>query len=76
MSEPIPTPDFRAKLIRLEVRVEALEKESEKATDERRQLLDFMAGTKMLQSLSLGGGFLSVINIVILLAQLAASLIP
>ena len=58
-------------IIQLGVRVNQLEKNELTAAAERRQLLDFMAGTKMLQSLALGGGLLSIVNIIILLIQLA-----
>ena len=61
-------------VIELSVRVDELEKDNKDNRTDIRTLLDFMAGIKMLQTLSIGGGFLSIINVIILLIELARSL--
>jgi len=61
-------------VIELAVRVDQLEKDNAAHERNIRVLLDFMAGMKMLLNLSIGGGFLSIINLILLLITLAQSL--
>jgi len=61
-------------IIELEIRVKELEEDNKGHKSDIRTLLDFMAGIKMLQTLSIGGGFLSIVNIIMLLVMLAQAL--
>jgi hypothetical protein len=61
-------------LIRLQVRVTELEKDSASHNDDIRALLEFKAGLSMLINLSIGGGALSIINLIVLLFILAGRL--
>jgi len=56
-------------LIRLQVRVSELEKDSATHNADIRALLE--AGLSMLMNLSIGGGALSIINLIVLLFILA-----
>jgi len=58
-------------VIQLAVRVGELETDNKDNRRDIRTLLDFMAGMKMLLNLSIGGGFLSIINLILLLITLA-----
>lgn len=61
-------------LIRLQVRVTELEKDSASHNADIRALLEFKAGLSMLINLSIGGGALSIINLIVLLFILAGRL--
>jgi hypothetical protein len=61
-------------LIRLQVRVAELEKDSASHNADIRALLEFKAGLSMLINLSIGGGALSIINLIVLLFILAGRL--
>jgi len=66
MTTDSPCPD----LIELRTRVNELEKDVLQNKTDIRALLDFMAGVKMLLSLSIGGGALSVITLILTIANL------
>ena len=61
-------------LIRLQVRVTELEKDSASHNADIRALLEFKAGLSMLINLSIGGGALSIINLIVLLFILARTI--
>jgi len=52
-------------VIQLAVRVGELETDNKDNRRDIRTLLDFMAGMKMLLNLSIGRGFLSIINLIL-----------
>ena len=54
-------------IARLQVRVEGLEKRMVKVEEEIKDLLRFMAEINMLMKLSLGGGALTIINLIMVL---------
>jgi len=61
-------------LVRLQVRVAELEKDSAGHNTDIRTLLEFKAGLSMLINLSIGGGALSIINLIVLLFILARTI--
>jgi len=67
---PLPNhTDPCADLIRLQEQVNSIEKETAVNTREIRTLIELAAQIKMLMSLSIGGGALAIINLIIAIIQ-------
>lgn len=78
MADPIPSKHSTpcSELISITVRLTELEKDVAQNAKDIRSLLEFMAGIKMLQSLSIGGGALSILTLILLIIELSQRAIP